>query len=353
MMLACGGQLKNSFALSKGSFSYVSQFFGDLDSLESIELYEENVGRMKSLFGIKPGLVICDMHPLYETTRYAERYAEENCAILIKAQHHHAHVASVMAEFDITGPVIGVSFDGTGYGTDGNIWGGEFLICEGSKFIRAAHLKYIRMTGGDQTMKDAWKPAISYALAYDDGEFDSCAEDEIAIDISDIIAESNIKKNKNWNVVKSALENKVNTVESSSMGRLFDAVSSLLGICHENRYEGECAILLEDAAARAMKNPGKSRIDDLALNFHERVAEKIRERCTAIRKKEGIEKVALTGGVFQNKILMEKSLELLRGEGFEVYYNISVSPNDGGLALGQNYIGMCRLIEKGDIKIGD
>ena len=367
MMLACGGQLKSSFALSKGAFSYVSQYFGDLDSLENMRIYEKNVERMKEFFGIKPDTIICDMHPLYETTKYAEKYAGENGVELIKVQHHHAHVASVMAEHDITGPVIGVSFDGTGYGTDGKIWGGEFLICEGSGFKRDAHLKYITMPGGDLSMKDAWKSAISYVYDYDKGNSDSDNDDkitngnndsndgvsdeistdnndvsnEISIDISEIIAESNIRENENWCLVTSAIEQKINTIESSGMGRLFDAISSLLDICHENRYEGECAILLEEAAARAIKQPG-SRKDDLALKFHKQVADAIFEQCVKIREKEDIKKVALTGGVFQNKILMEETLKLLRSEDFDVYYNISVSPNDGGIALGQNYIGMCK-----------
>jgi hydrogenase maturation protein HypF len=256
-----------------------------------------------------------------------------------------------MAEHDITGPVIGVSFDGTGYGTDGKIWGGEFLICEGSGFKRNAHLKYITMPGGDLSMKDAWKSAISYVYDYDKGKDNgnddeitngnNDSNDEISIDISEIIAESNIRENENWGLVTSAIEQKINTIESSGMGRLFDAVSSLLDICHENRYEGECAILLEDAAARAIKQPG-SRKDDLALKFHKQVADAIFEQCVKIREKEDIKKVALTGGVFQNKILMEETLKLLRSEGFDVYYNISVSPNDGGICLGQNYIGMCK-----------
>lgn len=343
MLLACGGQLKSAFALSKGAFSYVSQYFGDLDSLENMRIYEENVERMKAFFGISPKVVVCDMHPLYETTRYAKEYAEKNGCRLIEVQHHHAHVASVMAEHSIEGAVIGVSFDGTGYGVDGKIWGGEFLICEGAGFTRSAHLKYVPMPGGDLSMRDAWKSAMSYVYAYDNGWPLAEAPDEIVMDLSEIIAVSGIRDDANWNIITRAIENNVNIVESSSMGRLFDAVSSLLGVCQENSYEGECAILLEDAAARALNNPGINGIDDAALIFHARVAEMIYDRCVRIRDEYGIEKVALTGGVFQNKILMEKALELLRGAGFDVYYNISVSPNDGGIALGQNYIGMCMV----------
>jgi len=362
MMLACGGQLKSSFALSKGSFSYVSQYFGDLDSLESCRIYEENVDRMKAFFSIEPRRVLCDLHPLYETTKYAQRYVKQVGlkfgAELLKVQHHHAHVASVMAEHHLFGPVIGVSFDGTGYGTDGKIWGGEFLICEGSRFRRFSHLKYIRMLGGDSSMKEAWKSAMSYAFAEEQGIFASEQgafgetegngemSDEIVVDLSDILEYRDIRKDDRWSIVKEALRQKINTVESSSMGRLFDAVSALLMIKQENDYEGQCAILLEDAAARAQKYPGKSRADDLALAFHHRICDMILTQCRRIRKQENIEAVALTGGVFQNKILMERSLKLLREEGFHVYYNISVSPNDGGIALGQNYIGMCDYLER-------
>ncbi|MCL1981975.1 MAG: carbamoyltransferase HypF [Clostridiales bacterium] len=342
-LLACGGQLKSAFALSKGVLSYVSQYFGDLDNLENMRVYEENVERMKSFFGISPEAVVCDMHPLYETTKYADEYAKKHGIKLIRVQHHHAHVASVMAEHNLTGPMIGVSFDGTGYGTDGAVWGGEFLICEGSSFRRDAHLKYVEMVGGDALVRDAWKPAVSYALAQGKGELAASAEGEVMVDIAEIIAASNITEHDNWNIVKEAIEKKVNTVKSSSMGRLFDAVSSLLGICQENSYEGECAILLEDAAARALKNPGSSEKDRLALKFHKQVADMIFKRCIRIRERDGIGKVALTGGVFQNRVLMEMALKLLRDGGFEVYYNISVSPNDGGIALGQNYVGMCLL----------
>ena len=147
MILATGGQLKSAFSLSKGPFAYVSQYFGDLDSREACEIYKENVERMSELFRISPRLVVSDLHPLYFTTEYAGNYAGHKGIEQLKVQHHHAHVASVMAEHDLLGPVIGVSFDGTGYGTDGAIWGGEFLICQDADFRRAAHLEYVEMLG--------------------------------------------------------------------------------------------------------------------------------------------------------------------------------------------------------------
>ena len=350
-LLACGGQLKNSFALTKGPFAYVSQYFGDMDTVENQQIYEENIERMEDLFRISPQAVVCDMHPLYQPTMYAEKYAEEHGLPLLKVQHHHAHVASVMAENNLEGKVIGVAFDGTGYGTDGAIWGGEFLLCEGGEFQRMAHLKYVDMIGGDSSMKDARRSALSYMAAYQNGYLDPDAKAtqtdaegaaEICVDISDIIefGAAQIAGCPDSLLILKALENGINAIRSSSMGRLFDGVSALLGIKDYNDYEGQCAIMLEDAAAFAQKNPGADKASDLALSFHERIIRMITEQCVAIREKTGAQQVALTGGTFQNKILMEGVLKELRERDFDVYYNISVSPNDGGIALGQAFIGM-------------
>ena len=166
-ILAAGGQLKNSFALTKGPFVYMSQYFGDMDSIENQKIYEENTERMAQLFRIHPQLVVCDLHPLYYTTAFAEKLAAKENLPLIKVQHHHAHVASVMAEHNLKGKVIGVSFDGTGYGTDGAVWGGEFLLCEGGEYKRMEHLRYVKMLGGDASMKEGWKSAVSYLYAWE------------------------------------------------------------------------------------------------------------------------------------------------------------------------------------------
>ncbi|MEG2502791.1 MAG: carbamoyltransferase HypF [Anaerovoracaceae bacterium] len=354
-IFATGGQLKNSFSLSKGPFAYVSQYFGDMDTIENQDIYRENLNRMSKLFRIKPDLVICDLHPLYFTTKLAVAYAKKHDIPLIKVQHHHAHVASVMAEHNLDGQVIGVSFDGTGYGTDAKIWGGEFLLCQGAEFQRKSHLKYVKMLGGDSSMKEAWKSAVSYIYAYENGYLDEKAPENssaksksIPIDISQILE---FAKSTNWEydrnckkgaiskkvTAKKALSMNINTIQSSSMGRLFDGVSALLGIKEYNDYEGQCAIMLEDAAAAALAAPGQDKANDLALAFHRQIAQMILKECIAIGQTD---KVALTGGVFQNKILMEESLKLLRENGFQVYYNISVSPNDGGIPLGQTYIGL-------------
>lgn len=338
-ILATGSQLKNSFALTKGPFVYMSQFFGDMDSMENQNIYEENVERMADLFRIKPEMVVCDLHPLYYTTEFAK----QSDLPLIQVQHHHAHVASVMAEHNLKGKVIGVSFDGTGYGTDGAIWGGEFLLCEKAKFQRMDHLRYVKMLGGDSSMKEGWKSAVSYMYAWENGYCD--AGEGIALDLSDIIAFAKNRQNRQWKgelLARKALENGINTITSSSMGRLFDGVAAMLGIKDYNDYEGQCAIMLEDAAAA----PEKGEANRLAREFHHKVANLILQTCVTIREKTGAEQVALTGGVFQNRILMEESLHLLRTHGFQTYYNISVSPNDGGIALGQAYIAMKKLEEE-------
>ena len=207
---------------------------------------------MSELFRIRPKLVVSDLHPLYYTTRYAEEYAKSHEIELLKVQHHHAHVASVIAEHDLQGPVVGVSFDGTGYGTDGAIWGGEFLICDDTDFRRVGHLEYIRMLGGDSSMKEGWKSALSYVYHYQNQDEyrkqDECSGGEYGLEEP---------KDSRWPTVKAGLDHNINTINSSSMGRLFDAVAAFTGIHDYNRYEGECAIMLENAAAEALQeSPG-------------------------------------------------------------------------------------------------
>lgn len=360
-ILALGGQLKAAFTLSKGHFAYVSQFFGDLDAEEIRANYVENIESLKTLFHIRPKLLVTDMHPLYFTYDFAKEYGKKHEIPILRVQHHHAHVASVMAEHDLKGDVIGVSFDGTGYGDDGTIWGGEFFVCNGAKYLRVAHLQTIPMIGGDNSMKEAWKTAMCY-MASIGGE----------------VEKSPLSTDNRYAVVKAGLYHGINGIASSSMGRLFDAVAAILGISLENRYEGECAIMLENAAARAQKlglTPHKmvfmywndngvwqisavpifqsiSRglkqgvaIDAMALGFHEAVGDMIAALVEKIKEEMNTDQVALTGGVFQNKILMEYTLSLLREKGFDVYYNISVGPNDGGVSLGQTYIAMEYLKE--------
>ena len=348
-VFAAGPQLKNAFALSKGSYVYLSQYFGDLDGVDIQRIYADTLTWMSDLFDIQPNAAACDLHPRYTTTAFAQEYAGKNRIPLFPVQHHHAHVASVMAEHNLKGPVIGVSFDGTGYGTDGKIWGGEILLCEGGTFSRKSHLRYIRMIGGDSSMKDARKSALS--ILHHEQRKQEQPSEGFELDLTDILnyatghntmslekSDQNPSVQQENQIILKALDHEVNTIESSSMGRLFDGVAALLGICGYNQYEGQCAMLLEDAADWAMKQPGMNQASDLALAFHLQVAQTIVTQCKVIRNETGVAQVALTGGVFQNKILMEESLKLLRSEGFTPYYNVSISPNDGGIALGQTYV---------------
>ncbi len=343
--------MKSAFSLSKGPFAYVSQYFGDLDGEENTGIYAENVSRMETLFNLHPDLVVADLHPLYWTTRFARALARERGLEFYQVQHHHAHIASVMAEHDLKGEVLGVSFDGTGYGPDGAIWGGEFLLCQGREYERVSHLDYTPMLGGDGSMKEGWKSALCYCRLLPELLPPALADDP------------------RWPLVKAGLEQGINTIQSGSMGRLFDGVAAYIGLHDTNRYEGECAIQLENGAARALQagaRPYKMEFgiekdtisalpifralakalaegwekDALALGFHDAVAAMIHETCQKVRAERGVESVALTGGVFQNKILMEKTLALLRQAGFRPYYNSSVAPNDNGICLGQCYLGM-------------
>lgn len=348
-IFAAGSDLKAAFCLYKNGHAVISQYFGDLEEAPILEEYKDAVSDLGAMLKIVPTLAVCDMHPNYHSAGYAKMLGIP----ILQVQHHHAHIASVMAEHELKGPVIGVAFDGTGYGLDGNIWGGEFLLCRGAEFSRVAHLNYVPLLGGDQSMHDAKKTATCFLL---NAGLEQYVEDERST------------------IIKAAVAQNIHTVLSSSMGRLFDAVASILGIGDENEYEGECAINLEKMAILAVRNhvpPVKlhfelSEKDDiininsqiileqlcklkstvnkggLALGFHYAIAEMVLNMCELIREREGIHKVVLGGGVFQNTLLIERVLSILRAKEFQVYYNEKVPPNDGSISLGQVYIGLMR-----------
>jgi len=345
-IFAAGGDLKAAFCLFHNNQAVVSQYFGDLEYISVKKEYEHSYSDLTRLLRINPGLAVCDLHPNYLSSRFAKGLGLP----VLEVQHHHAHIASVMAEHDLQGRVLGVAFDGTGYGTDGNIWGGEFLVCENSDYIRAAHLKYIPLLGGDHSVKDALKTATCFLIS-------SGMEEYI--------------RDERKDVIKAALKHGVNHVLSSSMGRLFDAAASILGIGQFNKYEGECAVLLEQEAVLAQKagilpaelefalleKDGVFEIDpapvlgalcrlrdqrevaSLALGFHAAVAQVVARVSRELGARYHTGQVALSGGVFQNTVLTEKTLGLLRKDGFKVYINQSVPPNDGGISLGQAYLG--------------
>ncbi|MGC4019374.1 MAG: carbamoyltransferase HypF [Muricomes sp.] len=353
-VFAAGGDLKAAFCLYHQGNAVVSQYFGDLGEGRVFEEYKMSVEDLCNLLQIRPDLTVCDLHPGY----FSSKYAEARGGQILYVQHHHAHIASVMAEHHLKGKILGIAFDGTGYGTDGHVWGSEFMVCEGSDFQRIAHLAYTPMLGGDESMKDAKKTATCFLLNSGLSQFIDDSRSDI---------------------IKAALEHQIHTVQTSSMGRLFDAVSSMLGICDVNRYEGECAACLEKEAILAEKNhipphpmsfdiqvmteeillgsgpvleavgagwSGRDKTDEifvrrsLALGFHYALAWAALQICLITREKEGINSIALSGGVFQNSVLSNYMIKLLREHHFEVYYNMAVPPNDGGISLGQAYIGL-------------
>ncbi|MDP2970577.1 MAG: carbamoyltransferase HypF, partial [Deltaproteobacteria bacterium] len=239
MILACGGELKNTFCLTRGQYAFLSHHIGDLENLETLTSFEEGIEHFKRLFYIEPKAVAYDLHPDYLSTKYALSIPD---LLKVGVQHHHAHIVSCMAENGIEGDVIGVALDGTGFGTDGTIWGGEFLKANLREFDRLAHLKKVPMPGGSMAIKQPWRMAMVYlSEAFGDGL------EELKIDL--------LKRmdSKKWDILKRAIEKKINTPWTSSMGRLFDAISSLLSIRDEVNYEGQAAIELEMIADREIK----------------------------------------------------------------------------------------------------
>ena len=374
-VLAMGGDLKACFCLAYRKRGYMSQYFGDMESYKVFRTFLQAAEHMEKLFGMVPGAVACDLHPGYATAGEAARLAEERNLPLFPFQHHHAHAASVMAEHGLR-RCIAVVFDGTGYGTDGTVWGGEFLLCEGGSFLRAGHLEETELAGGDSSAKDAGLTALCHLY-------------QAGCELSKGKTENDRpEEDLREKMVRAAVSNHINTEKSSSMGRLFDAMSALLGIREYNSYEGECAIALENAAARAIeKNAAppelyfpireeeeilladrteiirkifretreaktwykeEERAEALALSFHEAVSCMVLEMCRRIRERFHEDKVALSGGVFANVILQERCRSLLEEQGFRVYVNEQVPGNDGGIALGQAWLAAERLMDEKD-----
>jgi hydrogenase maturation protein HypF len=346
-VLACGAELKNTFCVTRGRYAFLSQHIGDLENYETLEFFEETLANFKKLFRISPNVIAHDLHPGYISTQYA---LEQGGNRRIGVQHHHAHVASCMAENGLNEKVIGVAFDGTGYGTDGKIWGGEFLVADLVGFERRAQLRYIPLAGGDTAIGQPWRSALSYLRETYGNELPD------GLPIWGAVAE------RNRGLVWKMLEQNINTVETSSCGRLFDAIASILGLRHEINFEAQGAIELEMAArqgtggvypfqveysdpwqidVRPMIESVVSEIQqsidvgEIAARFHNTVAEIIAQVCWKLREQEKLDTVCLSGGTFQNVFLLERTLAALRENGFDVYLHAKVPPNDGGIALGQ------------------
>ena len=337
-VLACGAEQKASFCLSKGNYVFPSQHIGDLKNLETLENYEDQISHFENLFDMKPETLVCDLHPDYMSTEYAQNRAEDEKLPLLQVQHHYAHMASCMADNGLDEPVIGVIWDGTGYGLDGTIWGGEFLVGDYSGFDRCGHIEAIRLPGGDRVTKELDRIGIS--LLKDNG-FDFSHRFENSEKISQV------------------LDLNINCPNATSMGRLFDGVCAILGIKHLASYEGQGAVLLEAAADdgvdriypyeivdgvftyRRMLEAMLEDIDNgvsagnCAAAFMNTLVAMAIDMCMAISKKTGIGKVVLSGGSFQNQYMLQRLMEGLESAGLEPYCHRRVSCNDEGLSLGQ------------------
>jgi hydrogenase maturation protein HypF len=345
-ILALGAEQKNSFCLGRGNQAVMSQFIGDLKNQTTYNFLIESVERFTKLFKFKPGCLVCDLHPDYLSTRYAEDLEKELNIPLLRIQHHHAHIASCMAENGIDEDVIGISLDGTGYGTDGKIWGGEFLIASLREFSRFSHFDYIALPGGDKAIDEPWRTAYSFIYKYFGDSFDYNSMPLFRI----------VEKRK-LSMVREALIKNINAPLSSGAGRLFDAVSAILGLCVEARFDSEAPMRLESAISDKtddyypfkaegsivfadtfegiIKDMKKQSASVISAKFHNTIAQVILEVSKKIRKETSLNKVMLSGGVFQNKYLFEKSLYLLNRNRFRVFTNRQVPANDGGISLGQ------------------
>ena len=359
--LAVGPHLKCSVALAVGRSAYVSQHIGDLDTVGAREAHVRVVRDLIALYEERPAVIVTDLHPDYASTLTAEMLAAEMAANgtapqTLPVQHHYAHILACMAENEITGQVLGVAWDGTGLGTDGTIWGGEWLLCTPSRFERVAHLRSFRLPGGDAAMREPRRSAIGTLYEM----YGAAANDKLPASVPTAMVQVWLKM----------LERGTNVSRTTSAGRLFDAVASLLDICQVARFEGQAAMELEWAmGANGPLEPyrlemrqegGALTVDwqpliegivadaakgvplpEISRGFHDALVEGI----VSVARAVGEKSIVLSGGCFQNRYLTEKACERLTAEGFRVYVHQRVPPNDGGIALGQVYAAVGRLYE--------
>jgi hydrogenase maturation protein HypF len=335
-ILAVGGELKNAFCLTKDRYAIFSQHIGDLENYETLECFRETLAHMSRFFRIEPKIVAHDMHPNYLSTRFA---LELESLVHVPVQHHHAHIVACMAENRIEGPVTGVAFDGTGYGTDGQVWGGEILVCDAAGFDRRFHLRYVPMVGGDAAIRQPWRMAISY-LRDTFGE----AVPELP------------------HLQGRRLPPGLPTINTSSAGRLFDAVASILGVRMECTFEAQAAIELESLAGDGRARPYGFDIADGEIDFRETIRQIVADPSPApvrsarfhntvagaiveVCRRVGLKDVCLSGGTFQNMRLLDAAVRGLEASGFRVHLHAEVPPNDGGLALGQAVVANARAAE--------
>jgi hydrogenase maturation protein HypF len=355
-IFASGAELVNCFCLGKDHKAIMSQHIGDLKNLETLDFYTESLGRFQQLFRVKPSLVVCDLHPDYLSTRFAESYASMNGDLpLIRVQHHHAHIAACMAEHGLDEKVIGVSMDGVGYGSDGHIWGFEMMLCDLLDYERKIHLEYVPQPGGDKATFEPWRMALSYLYQYVDHD----------IEVSELPFIKQIGPEK-VNMVKTAIVNNINAPLTSSAGRLFDAVAAMTGLCLNSAFHAEAPMRLENVIdmeetgcyefpAGNTLNPGpvirdiireinnKVPAGKISAKFHRSVVNIIIKEAMKLRLESGINKIVLSGGTFQNRFIITNTERGLSDNNFQVYSPCIFPSNDGGIALGQLMIAAKRL----------
>ncbi|RAY15688.1 carbamoyltransferase HypF [Actinomadura craniellae] len=351
-VLACGGELKNTFCLARGRRAFLSPHVGDLADHATYRAFTEGIEHFRLLFGIRPEVVAHDLHPGYPSTGYA---LELDGVETVGVQHHHAHIASCLADNGAAGPVLGVAFDGTGHGLDGTVWGGEFLVADLAGFERVAHLEPVRLPGGDAAVREPWRMAAAYLLA-------ACGANAPDLPVA-------VRHGERWRLVTLLARRGTRAPWTSSAGRLFDAVAAVLDLRDTVTYEGQAAIDLEQCADPA--EPGaypaevaegdplvvrgtdlfRAAVDDLlagatagviAARFHRGLADAIARTVEILRDRTGLATVALSGGVFQNVLLLGLTVERLERRGLRVLTHTRVPPGDGGLSLGQAAVAAAR-----------
>jgi hydrogenase maturation protein HypF len=343
-VLAVGGHLKNTIAIGIGQDVFLSQHIGDLETLEARHAFERAIDDLSRLYSFKPEAVVCDLHPDYASTNWAE----QSGLPIIRVQHHQAHVAACAAENNVEGPYLGIAWDGTGYGLDGAIWGGEFFRVENNQYERVAHLRPFGLPGGDAAVREGWRSAAGLLFEVS-GETD-CGESRPRL--SGERSSPAVPPQVSVTKVRDMLERKINVIPTTSVGRLFDAVASITGLAQQNRFEGQAAMLLENeigslrteeaypladgdwapliAEILRDRREGLS-VPRIAVRFHNALVNWIAEVAT----KSGLNQIVLSGGVFQNRYLTERAAAILESRGFAVHTHRQVPPNDGGIALGQ------------------
>jgi len=355
-VLACGAELNNTFCLTRDDYAFLSQHIGDMENLETHEHFETTVELYKRLFRIQPEVIAYDMHPEYLPTKYAKARAAESTGITrVPVQHHHAHIVSCLVDNGLQEPVIGVALDGTGYGSDGHIWGGEFLLADYRGFDRLGYLQYVPLPGGAAAIEKPYRMAISYLLSL-------LGEDALNHDLPFLRHVDDIE----IDLIKKQVERGINSPLTSSCGRLFDAVSALIGVRSTIDYEAQAAIEMEMLADESetgsypfsiIEQNGMNivRLDGLfsaiifdigkgvspagiSSRFHHTMANVVMQMCKRLAKSTGINKVALSGGVFQNRLLLRLTVAALEGAGLGVLTHNEVPTNDGGISLGQAVI---------------